>query len=114
MKKAKTNYWVDVGIGISFILSSISGLVFLLPIAPGTRILGVGFALWSRLHTWSSIGMILGVAAHLALDDGTLRLRAPGRRAFREAGPGVSSCADRFAHLLRLRPTPAGARIPGE
>lgn len=67
MKKATANYWVDVSIGISFILSVVSGLVFLLPVAPGARILGISYSLWSDLHTWSSVGMILGVAAHLVL-----------------------------------------------
>lgn len=67
MKKAKLNYWVDVGIGISFVLSAISGLVFLLPVAPSARVLGIGYSLWSELHTWSSVGMILGVGAHLVL-----------------------------------------------
>jgi hypothetical protein len=67
VKKAKLNYWVDVGIGISFVLSAISGLVFLLPVAPSARVLGIGYSLWSELHTWSSVGMILGVGAHLVL-----------------------------------------------
>jgi hypothetical protein len=67
VKKAKINYWVDAGIGISFVLSAISGLVFLLPVAPSARVLGIGYSLWSDLHTWSSVGMILSVAAHLVL-----------------------------------------------
>jgi hypothetical protein len=61
------NYWVDVGIGISFVLSAISGLVFLLPVDPGVNALGVGYSIWSDLHTWSSVAMILGVGAHLVL-----------------------------------------------
>jgi hypothetical protein len=67
VKKAKLNYWVDVCIGMSFVLSVISGLVFMLPVAPSARVLGIGYSLWSDLHTWSSVGMILGVGAHLVL-----------------------------------------------
>jgi hypothetical protein len=67
VKKTKINYWVDVCIGISFVLSAVSGLVFVLPVAPGANVLGIGYSIWSDLHTWSSVGMILGVAAHLVL-----------------------------------------------
>ena len=32
MNKSKLNYWVDVCIGITFVMSAASGLVFLLPV----------------------------------------------------------------------------------
>lgn len=70
MKKAKLNYWIDVGIGISFVLSAISGLIFLLPINWATdfnSVLGITFSLWNQLHTWSSLAMIAGVLTHLVL-----------------------------------------------
>ena len=37
VKKAKLNYWIDVSIGVSFILSAVSGLIFLLPVGSGTN-----------------------------------------------------------------------------
>lgn len=67
MKKAKLNYWIDVSIGISFVLSAISGLIFLAPVGSGSGILGISYALWDTLHTWSSLAMIVGVLAHLVL-----------------------------------------------
>jgi hypothetical protein len=67
MKKAKLNYWIDVSIAITFVLSAISGLVFLLPVGFESGILGISYSLWNQLHTWSSVGMIAGVLAHLVL-----------------------------------------------
>jgi hypothetical protein len=67
MKKAKLNYWIDVSIAITFVLSAISGLVFLLPVGFESGILGISYSLWNQLHTWSSVGMIAGVLAHLML-----------------------------------------------
>ena len=71
MNKARLNYWVDMATGLALVLSAVSGLVFLLPstITAGTQlqILGVGYQTWSQLHTWSSLAMIGGALAHLAL-----------------------------------------------
>jgi hypothetical protein len=69
MKKNVLNYWVDVGIGVSFVLSAASGLVFLLPAgsSSGSGILGIGYLVWNQLHTWSSLGLVAGVLAHLML-----------------------------------------------
>jgi hypothetical protein len=66
MNKTKINYWVDVVIAIAFILSAISGLVFLLPLTT-TTVLGISFAVWDQLHIWGSLAMISGVLVHLAL-----------------------------------------------
>jgi hypothetical protein len=69
MKKSVLNYWVDVGIGVSFVLSAISGLVFLLPVSAdsGSKILSISYLAWNQLHTWSSLGLMAGVLAHLVL-----------------------------------------------
>jgi hypothetical protein len=67
MKKATVNYWVDLAIGVSFLLSAISGLVFLLPGDLATGILGISYQVWNNVQTWSSLAMIFGVGAHLAL-----------------------------------------------
>ena len=66
MKTPKANYWLDVVIGIAFVLSGVSGLVFLAPATDGGTVLGLGYALWSDVHTWSSLLMIGGVGIHLA------------------------------------------------
>ena len=67
MKKTTMNYWVDLAIGISFVFSAISGLVFVLPGDMATGILGISYQAWNSLHTWSSLALIAGVGAHLAL-----------------------------------------------
>ena len=67
MSRARANYWFDVVIGIAFVASAISGLVFLLPGEPASSVLGISYRAWNGLHTWSSLVMIAGVGAHLAL-----------------------------------------------
>ena len=71
MNKAKLNYWVDVSIGIAFVLSAVSGLVFLLPASPDSGlnagVLGINYQVWDQVHTWGSLVMIAGVAMHLVL-----------------------------------------------
>ncbi len=70
MKKAIINYYVDAAIGAAFILSAVSGLVFLIPaewLADPTRVLGLAYRTWDTLHIVSSLAMMAGVAAHLAL-----------------------------------------------
>ncbi len=68
MKRNTVNYWVDVGIGIAFTLSAISGLVFLLPVGSGSSaVLGLSYLVWNRLHTWSSLALMAGVLTHLVL-----------------------------------------------
>jgi hypothetical protein len=85
MNKAMMNYWADVGIGVSFIASAISGLVFLLPGDSTATMLGIGYQAWNSLHTWSSLVLIAGVGAHLALHwrwmaSMTKRLLSPTQR----------------------------------
>jgi len=67
MNKATANYWVDMLIALAFVLSAISGLVFLLPGDIETGVLWVSYRAWNTLHTWSSLAMIAGVGLHLAL-----------------------------------------------
>jgi len=69
VNKAKLNYWLDAAIGVTFLLSAISGLVFLLPIglSSGSGILGLSYQAWDDLHIWSSLAMITGVLVHLVL-----------------------------------------------
>jgi hypothetical protein len=67
MKKTTVNYWVDLAIGTSFLFSAMSGLVFVLPFDATAGILGINYQAWNSLHTWSSLALIAGVGAHLAL-----------------------------------------------
>jgi hypothetical protein len=67
MKKTTMHYWVDLAIGVSFVFSAISGLVFVLPFDATAGVLGISYQAWNSLHTWSSLALIAGVGAHLAL-----------------------------------------------
>ncbi len=66
MKKATLNYWVDAFTGLAFFVCSISGLVFLVPIASNS-LLGISFQLWDILHTYSALITIGGVGLHFFL-----------------------------------------------
>ena len=76
MSKQKLNYWIDVVIGLAFVLSALSGMVLFF--APsgyqggrnpfyGQTVLFLSTHTWDTLHTWGSLAMIAGVGAHLAL-----------------------------------------------
>ena len=76
MSKAKVNYWVDLVIGVAFVVSALSGMVLFF--APsgyqggrnayyGQQVLLLTTHTWDTLHTWGSIAMIAGVGAHLML-----------------------------------------------
>ncbi len=76
MSQARINYWVDVLIAVTFIISAVSGLVLFF--APsgfqggrnpyyGQAVLGLSTHTWDTLHTWGSMAMIAGVGAHLVL-----------------------------------------------
>lgn len=67
MKRANVNYWIDITTGIAFVLSALSGLIFLLPLNPATEPLGMSYRMWSNVHTWSSLAAIAGVGIHLVL-----------------------------------------------
>jgi len=77
MNKAKLNYLLDIVIALAFLLSALSGLVFLVAGSGGyqggrntafrTQILGISRETWSDLHTWVSLVMIAGVVLHLVL-----------------------------------------------
>jgi hypothetical protein len=62
MSKPTINYWLDLLIGVAFIASAISGVVFLLPF-PLESVLGLSYAHWDTIHTWGSLLMIGGVIA---------------------------------------------------
>lgn len=74
--KANINYWIDVVIGVAFIVSALSGLVLLFAGPSGgyqggrnpaytRQILFLARDMWKNVHNWSSIALIAGVGAHL-------------------------------------------------
>jgi cytochrome b subunit of formate dehydrogenase len=77
MSKVKLNYWLDGVIAIAFIASALSGVVFLFAGSGGyqggrnpsfqTEMLGIERSVWSDLHTWVGLVMIVGVVIHLVL-----------------------------------------------
>jgi cytochrome b subunit of formate dehydrogenase len=77
LSKTKLNYLLDAVIALAFILSALSGIVFLFAGSGGyqggrnpgfqTEMLGISRSVWSDLHTWVSLVMIAGVAVHLLL-----------------------------------------------
>lgn len=77
MSKTKLNYLLDAVIALAFVLSALTGIVFLFAGSGGyqggrnpnfrTEMLGISREIWSDLHTWVSLVMIGGVVIHLVL-----------------------------------------------
>jgi len=76
--KARINYYVDIGIGMAFVLAALSGIV-LLAAGPsggyqggrnpgyGANILLLSRPAWKTLHNWSGVAMTVGVGLHMVL-----------------------------------------------
>lgn len=79
MKKnrAKIHYFVNIIIGVGFLLAAFSGIVFLFGGTGGyqggrnpsfmTEMLFISRTVWKDLHKWSGIVMTVGVALHFIL-----------------------------------------------
>ena len=93
-KRARLFYFVDVLIGLAFVLSAVTGAAFLFMGSGGyqggrnpdfaTALLGIERGTWSDLHTWASLAMIVGVGLHLLLHwrwilATTVRILRPAR-----------------------------------
>ena len=71
MKKSTINYIIDIIIGLGFLASVVTGIFLIFNTSGGYQ----GgrnpqyfiHAMWINIHTWSSIIMSIGVAAHLIL-----------------------------------------------
>jgi hypothetical protein len=100
--KAQFNYVLDAVIALAFILSTLSGLVFMFAGSGGyqggsnpnfqAEMLGIDRSTWSDLHALTSLVMIAGVFAHLVFHWSwivcmTKRLFKPGRRQVQEVCP---------------------------
>lgn len=98
-KRALINFIVDTAIAAAFIVSAVSGLVFLVPagwLSVGgstTSALGIDYTTWRTVHDWTAVIMIVGVVLHTALHWGWVktmvrRLAGGGRALTRPAGDG--------------------------
>jgi hypothetical protein len=77
MSKVRLNYLLDALIGAAFVISTLTGMAFLLMGSGGYQggrnadfrgaLLGLSRATWSDLHTWTSLVLVAGVLAHLVL-----------------------------------------------
>ena len=78
MKKARINYLVDAFLALMGVASGITGIILLLMGHGGgyrggrnpgfvRTFLGMERGLWSDLHTWVSIALMVGVVIHIAL-----------------------------------------------
>lgn len=75
MNKTQLNYWLDVVIGLGFILAFASGVAFLFMGSGGYQggradpsqafFLGIARDTWRTLHTFASLAMSAGVGLHL-------------------------------------------------
>jgi cytochrome b subunit of formate dehydrogenase len=75
--KARINYYVDIIIGISFILVALSGMILFFAGSGGYQggrnpryseaLLGTSRLVWKDLHNWGGIVMTIGVLLHLVL-----------------------------------------------
>ena len=75
---AKINYWVDIIIGIAFVMVAFSGLILFFAGPRGgyqggrnplylRPILFLSRNTWKELHNWSGILMMVGVLGHFIL-----------------------------------------------
>jgi cytochrome b subunit of formate dehydrogenase len=100
--KARFNYILDAVIALAFVLSSLSGIVFMFAGSGGyqggrnpdfqTEMLGISRSTWSDLHALTGLVMIVGVLVHLVFHWDwivcmTKRLLRPARRQVQEACP---------------------------
>jgi NAD-dependent dihydropyrimidine dehydrogenase PreA subunit len=119
-RRALVNFVVDSIIAAAFLVSAVSGLVFLLPAswmslggAAGATALGVAYTSWRTLHDWSAVIMIAGVVLHTALHwrwvTTMVRRLSDGRV---EAGPATRHAAQPAAAAVTDAPASAPARSP--
>lgn len=73
MNKMKTNYIIDFLAFVSFVITAVSGLAIKFFMPSGVRqgrfqeFLGIQKGVWSQIHDWSGIILIVFVIIHLIL-----------------------------------------------
>lgn len=70
--KTKSNFWLDMGILLAFVLIMFTGIVLwlVLPEGRGSSIAlfwGLTKSVWLDIHVWSGVVMFLGAAAHILI-----------------------------------------------
>ena len=76
--RARVNFWIDVLIGVAFVVAAASGVVLLVMGSGGgyrggrgavgiREVLFLGRTAWRDLHDWSGIAMMAGILGHLVL-----------------------------------------------
>jgi hypothetical protein len=76
--RARVNFWIDVLIGLAFVVVAASGVVLLVMGSGGgyrggrgpagiREVLFLGRTAWRDLHDWSGIAMMAGILGHLVL-----------------------------------------------
>jgi hypothetical protein len=70
--KTRFNFWLDVSIFTTFVVTAITGLLLWLVIPHGREsqsliFLGLTRSTWVDIHDWVGLGMLIGAATHVAL-----------------------------------------------
>jgi hypothetical protein len=70
--KAKSNLWLDGAIFLAFMITALTGLVLwlILPEGPGSSssiFWGLSKGVWTDIHDWAGVAMLLGAALHILL-----------------------------------------------
>ena len=120
MKKTWINYWVDMVIGVAFILCAVTGLFRLFPDATVSVsssgqpvILGISTSVWQVIHDWSGFLMTAGVGLHLALHfRWMVAMTGKALRGGKAADTGRTRPSRRQATPGTLVAPPAAARVP--
>lgn len=70
--KTKSNFWLDMGILLAFVLTLFTGVVLwlVLPEGRGSSIVlfwGLMKSIWLDIHVWSGVVMFIGAGTHLLI-----------------------------------------------
>jgi NAD-dependent dihydropyrimidine dehydrogenase PreA subunit len=114
MKKAMTNYWVDMITGVAFLFCAVTGLLRLFPEATVSMsgagqpvILGISMSVWQTVHDWSGVVMAAGVGVHTALHFKWL-VCMTGKIVRRKCSAGQTQASPRAG---KQAPTPAAQPV---
>ena len=68
MKSTKRNFWLDLGLFVTFVLTIFSGYVLwlVIPLNSAASFIGFNRQLWQTVHIGTSLVSIAGSAIHVA------------------------------------------------
>jgi len=72
MEKITVKFWLDVFMAISFILVGITGILKM-PLIVGWTIRIFDFGLFSKIHDWAGITLVMLIIIHLFLNWAWIR-----------------------------------------